>query len=417
MNDKHKKSFADYLRDIPGLRYWLQKIDAVLSRWYLRRCHDLADLKRVAKRRLPRAMFYYMEGAADDELSLRRNNADFSRYELVPRYLVDVSEIDPSTTVLGERLAFPVIVAPTGMSRLFHHHGELGVAAATSRAGTIYTQSTVSTASIQAIAAVCDGPKWFQIYVFRDRSLIAEFIEQCKAYSYHALCLTIDVPVPGNRERDLRTGMTIPPRLSLASWIDFALHPVWSLNHLVAPEFTLANVAHRADTGGDDVNTLVSYISKQFDPSVTWDDAARMIEQWQGPFAIKGIMNADDARRAVDIGANAIVVSNHGGRQLDHAPAPITVLQEIVEAVDGAAEVILDGGIRRGTDVLKAIALGARACMAGRGYLYGLSAGGEPGVDHALSVLRAEIVRDMALLGCRNIGEIDGARVRDRHTN
>jgi L-lactate dehydrogenase (cytochrome) len=396
---------------------WLETVDAALARWHLGGCHDIADLRRVAKRRLPGPMFHYMEGAADDEFTLKRNQADFSRHELVPRYLVDVSDIDPSTTVLDVPIGLPVILAPTGMSCLFHHAGERAVAAAAARAGTIYSLSTVSTISIEDIAGAADGPKWFQLYVFRDRTLMSELIDRCKTSGYEALCLTIDVPVPGNRERDLRTGMTVPPKLTLASWLDFAMHPVWSLNHLMASEFTMANVAHKAEAGGRDVNTLTSYIANQFDRSVTWDDAATMLEQWQGPFAVKGILNGDDARRAVDIGADAVVVSNHGGRQLDHAVSPIGVLAEIVDAVDGRAEVILDGGVRRGTDVLKAIGLGARACMIGRAYLYGLGAGGEAGVDKALSLLREEIVRDMALLGCRTVGEITASHVRTRTTD
>jgi L-lactate dehydrogenase (cytochrome) len=230
------------------------------------------------------------------------------------------------------------------------------------------------------------------------------------------LCLTIDLPLTGNRERDFRTGMTIPPAFTLAGWLNFALHPIWSATYLTSRPLTLANVAHRVQvTDRNNVSTLVSYIGQQFDRSVTWDDAARMIEQWQGPFAIKGILTADDARRAVDIGAKCVIVSNHGGRQLDHVPSPVAALPDIVAAVGDRAEVVLDGGVRRGTDVLKALALGARACMVGRSYLYGLGAGGEAGVEKALRILRDEIVRDMALLGTRNINEITRDYVRRRH--
>lgn len=392
---------------------FVRTLEAQASAWYLSRCHSLADLRRIAKWRVPAPMFHYMDGAADDEVTMRRNESDFDALELLPRNLVDLSGIDTGTTVLGQPISMPLMLAPTGMSRLFHWQGELAVARAAARAGTVYSLSTVGTHSIEEVAAVGDGPKWFQIYVFRDRGLVSEFIERCRAARYHALCLTIDLPMTGNRERDLRTGMTVPPALTLKSWLSFFLNPLWSLCHVSSPPFTLANVAHRVDSGHD-VQTLQKYIGSQFDRTVTWDDARAMIEQWNGPFAIKGILTADDAKRAVDIGANAIVVSNHGGRQLDHVPSPIDVLPSIVEAVDGRVEIIVDGGVRRGTDVLKALALGAKACMTGRGYLFGLGAGGEAGVDRALAQYRKEITLDMALLGVRNINEIGPHHVRRR---
>lgn len=391
----------------------LRTLEAQASAWYLQRCHNIADLRRVARWRVPAPMFHYLDGAADDEVTLDRNSSDFDALELLPRNLVDVSQIDTATTVLGQPVSMPLILAPTGMSRLFHWEGELAVSRAAARAGTIYSLSTVGTHSIEEVAAACSGPKWFQIYVFKDRGLVTEFIERCRAAQYHALCLTIDLVMTGNRERDMRTGMTVPPALTLKSWLSFFLNPLWSLCHLSSPPFTLANVAHRVSSG-QDVQTLQNYIGSQFDRTVTWDDARAMVEQWNGPFAIKGVLTADDARRAVDIGANAIIVSNHGGRQLDHVPSPIDVLPEIVEAVDGRAEVIVDGGVRRGTDVLKALALGARACMTGRGYLFGLGAGGEAGVDRALAQYRKEIALDMALLGVRNVNEIGRHHVRYR---
>ncbi len=393
----------------------VEQIDEQVSAFLLPRCHNIADLRRLARWRVPSPMFNYMDGAADDEVTLRRNASGFDDLELLPRNLIDITRIDTSTTVMGQKIDMPLILAPTGMSRLFHHHGELGVARAAARAGTIYSLSTVGTHSIEEVAAVNQGPKWFQIYVFKDRGLTTEFIERCRAAQYHALCLTIDLALTGNRERDLRTGMTVPPKLSLRSWLDFGLRPLWSAAHLTSDPFTLANIAHRVPAARPgDVNTLQAYIGEQFDRSVTWDDAAKMIQQWNGPFAIKGILTVDDAKRAVDIGANAIIVSNHGGRQLDHSPAPIDVLPEIVEAVGGRAEVILDGGVRRGTDVLKALALGAKACMTGRCYLFGLGAGGEAGVDRALALLKQEINLDMALLGTRDVSEIGRHHVRYR---
>ena len=392
---------------------WLEKIDNAFIDWQLKRCHNISDLRRAARRRMPSPVYHYMDGAADDEVNLQRSRRAFDDYQLLPRYLTDISEIDPSTTILGERIDLPVFCAPTGMSRLFHHDGELAVAKAAERANTIYSLSTVSTYAIEDIARVCNTPKWFQIYVFKDRGLVSEFITRCKSAGYHAMCLTVDLALTGNRERDLRSGMTIPPQLSLAAWLDFALHPLWSLSYLSSPPFSLANVAHRVSGGGDDdVTTLVQYTAQQFDRTVTWDDAAMMATEWGGPFVVKGILTVHDALRAVDIGAHAIMVSTHGGRQLDHTPAPLDVLAEIVAAVGDRVEVILDGGVRRGTDVLKALALGACAVSTGRGYLYGLGAGGEKGVDHALCLFKEEIVRDMAILGVRNVNELGSEYVR-----
>ncbi|MGE0385490.1 MAG: alpha-hydroxy acid oxidase [Gammaproteobacteria bacterium] len=373
----------------------------------LERCFDLDDLARLARRRMPAPMWHYLAGAADDERTLGRNTTAFADFDLVPRYLVDVAAIDTSVTVLGQRLELPIMIAPTGMSRLFHADGERAVARAARRAGTMYSLSTLGTTSIEDVAAVNDGPKCFQIYVMRERELTAELMDRCRAAGYSALCLTIDVPVAGNRERDLRTGMTLPPRLRLMSLADIALHPRWCLDYLTRPPLTLANVAHRIAEGTRTVSSVIQYIGSQFDPSVTWRDAAWMIQRWSGPFAIKGILSVDDARRAVEIGASAIVVSNHGGRQLDGAPAPFDALEAIVDAVGDRVEVILDGGIRRGTHVLKALALGARACMIGRGYLYGLGAGGEAGVDRALAILRQEIERDLRLVGCPRAADLD----------
>lgn len=393
----------------------LKSLEAWLSQWHLRGCQNIADLRRVARRRVPAPMFHYMDGAAEDEITYRRNSSDFDHFELLPRNLVDISRIDCATTVLGQPVALPLILAPTGMSRLFHWEGERAVVRAAARAGTLYSLSTVGTHSIEEVAAESPGPKWFQIYVFKDRGLVTEFIQRCRAAHYHALCLTIDLPLTGNRERDFRTGMTLPPAFTLRSWLDFALHPVWSATYLTSPPFSMANVAHRVrSVDRDNVQTLMGYIGSQFDRTVTWDDAARMVEEWGGPFAIKGILTVDDAERALAIGASCLIVSNHGGRQLDHVPSPIEVLPEIAAAVGGRAEIILDGGVRRGTDILKALALGARACMSGRCYLYGLGAGGEAGVDKALRILREELERDMALLGTPTIADIGSHHVRRR---
>jgi L-lactate dehydrogenase (cytochrome) len=372
----------------------------------LMRAHNIADLRTVARARLPKPMFDYIDGGADDEQTLRHNRDAFARWHLIPRYLIDVSRVDTRTRVLGHDIEWPVILAPTGMSRLFHHEGERAVCRAAAAAGTLYTLSSMGSVDIEEIGKTSAGAKCFQIYAFRDRDLTREFIERARTAGYGALCLTVDMPVAGNRERDHRSGMTIPPQITFTSLLGILSRPRWCWKFATTPRLQLANVAHRIAAGNRNVTSLMTYINDQFDASVTWDTAALMVREWQGPFAIKGIVSAEDARRAVEIGATAIVVSNHGGRQLDGAPGALDVLPQIAAAVGGRAEIILDGGVRRGTDVLKALALGADACMIGRPYLYGLAAGGEAGVARALTLLRREIERAMALVGARTIDEI-----------
>ena len=357
-------------------------------------------------------VFDYLDGGAEDEVTLQRNCTAFGNFALLPRVLVDVSEVSLSTTVLGREVGLPVLLSPTGLSRLFHHQGELAVIPAAARAGTIYSLSSVSSYDIETAAAASDGPKWFQIYVWKDRTVIRDFIRRCREAGYHALCLTVDLPVLGQRERDLRNGMTMPPRLTPASILDAVIHPDWTWHYLTTPRPVLANVAGIPGKGLNDITTQAQHANSQLDPSVTWDDVAWMMEVWRGPFAIKGILSVEDAKQAVATGVHGIIVSNHGGRQLDHTPAPIDVLPEIVAAVGGRAEVILDGGIRRGSDVVKALALGARACMIGRGYLYGLGAAGEAGVNRALELLRAEIRRTMQLLGCTSVQQLNNSYIQ-----
>ncbi len=378
----------------------------------LDRCHNVMDLRRPARAALPAPLFHYMDGGADDEWSLANNRAAFGRYELLPEVLVDVSDIDLSIRVLGCDLKLPFFLSPTGMSRLFHHDRELAVARAAERAGTLYSLSTLATTSLEDVAAAISSPKMFQIYVLKDRGLTAEFVDRCKAAGYSALCLTVDTPLAGNRERDKVTGMTMPPRWTFGSLASFAMHPGWSLNYLRYPDFRLANVAHRVDALGSGAMGLVEYLNSQFDRSLTWDDAAWLARLWDGPFVIKGLMTPADAVRAADIGASAVMISNHGGRQLDGAPAPVDMVAPMRAAVGDRIELIVDGGIRRGTDILKALALGADACSIGRAYLYGLAAGGEAGVDRAIGLLREELLRDMALLGRRRIADVGGSSVR-----
>lgn len=372
----------------------------------LAHCYNIADLRSRAQRKLPSPMFHYIDGGADDEWTMRRNVEAFDQWMLQPNYLTDVSSVNLASRVLGCELNLPFFLAPTGMSRLFHHHKELGVARAAQRHGTLYSLSTMATTSLEEIATVSSGPKMFQIYIFKDRGLTRELVQRCKAAGYQALCLTVDTSVAGNRERDRREGMTMPPRLTVKNFFSFAMSFEWVLNFLMAPDFRLANVAHRKDALKGGAMGVIEYVNQQFDRSVTWKDAEWLAQEWGGPFAIKGMTTVQDARQAVAIGASAVMLSNHGGRQLDGVPAPIETLRPVRDAVGGTLELIVDGGIRRGTHILKALALGANACSVGRPYVYGLAAGGEAGVDRAIQLLSDEVARGLALLGCRSLGEL-----------
>ncbi|MGE4064459.1 MAG: alpha-hydroxy acid oxidase [Rhodospirillaceae bacterium] len=369
-------------------------------------CHNIADLRALAKKKLPAPMFHYIDGGADDEISLRGATAAFDDYELMPRFLIDVAEIDTRTRVLGQDIAWPVFCSPTGMSRLFHHDKELAVVRAAEKSRTMYSLSTLGTTSIEDIAKASNTPKMFQIYVHKDRGLTAEFVSRCKASGFAAMCLTVDAPQAGNRERDFRTGMIMPPRFGIRGILNFLYHFEWTFNIVRNPDFRLANVVHRTDALGKGTMPLIEYMNSQLSRSVTWEDAAWLIKEWGGPFAIKGLQSAEDAKRARDIGASAIMISNHGGRQLDSAPAPVNCITAMREAIGNDLELIVDGGVRRGTHVLKALALGANACSVGRAYLYGLGAGGQPGVERALTLLRREVERAMALSGCAKISDI-----------
>ncbi len=377
----------------------------------LSRCYNIADLQKLAKRRLPRALFDYIDGVAEDGATGRANRAAFDRYQLVPRTLLDVSTIDCSTTLFGQGINSPMILCPTAFTRAFHHHGEMAVARAAKDAGLIYTLSTVANTSIEDIAGI-DGPHWFQIYVYKDRTLVKDFIERCKLANYQALCLTVDASTPGNREHDMRNGLTVPPRPSLATIVDAVKHPYWCWHMLTSPTITTANIKGDSRLDAADTKALLRYMHEQLDISVSWDDVAWMMEQWQGPFLIKGILSVEDALRAAELGVHGIVISNHGGRQLDHAPATLDVLPEIVAAVADRCDIIIDSGFRRGTDIIKALALGAKACMIGRPYLFGLAAGGEAGVKKALQILDEEFQRNMRLLGRTSVSQLDQTCLR-----
>lgn len=375
----------------------------------LAQCFGTADYEEAARQRLPRPLFDYISGAADDEKTAAANVASFDRYDLVPRYLTDVTGASAATRVLGCDLAWPLLLAPTGMSRMFHPDGEQGVAVAAADAGCGYALSTMATASIEEIGAISAGPKIYQLYLLADDGLNFASIDRCKAAGFDALCLTVDTIVAGNRERDLRSGLTVPPRLTPASLASFARRPGWCLGYLAGGKFSLPNVT--ADGEGD-LSTLAAFFASKMESYISWERIAKIAAYWGGPFAIKGLQCADDALHAADAGATAVILSNHGGRQLDGGAATIDLVADIVDAVDGRVEVILDGGVRRGSHIVKALAMGARACMTGRPYLYALSAFGAPGVERWLNAMHQETLRTMALIGCASIDQIGRAHLR-----
>jgi L-lactate dehydrogenase (cytochrome) len=373
----------------------------------LKNCYRTSDFRLLAKKRLPSPIFHYIDGGADDEVTLARNTSAFDSVDLVPNVLAGVDDdVDLSVTVLGQKLDMPLFMSPTAVQRLFHNDGEWALARAAEKYGTMFGVSTIGTRSIEELGAMNAAPKFFQIYIHHDPGLTTELIDRCKAANFGALALTVDTIVAGNRERDYHTGMTTPPKLTPTSLLSFAMHPRWTFGYLLGERFELPNIKNYIEAGRTVKMSVVDYINSQVKKSISWDDAAAMVEEWGGPFAIKGVMSVKDARRAVDIGASAIMISNHGGRQLDGSRAPFDQLQEILDAVGGEIEVIVDGGIRRGTHVLKAMAMGATACSGGRMYLYALAGAGTAGVDRAIGLLRDEIVRDMMLMGCKSISEL-----------
>lgn len=378
----------------------------------LERCHNIEDLRRKAESRLPAPMFHYIDGGSDREWTLRRNSTAFEEYQLLPEVLCDVKDINLSTKIFGQECALPFFLSPTGMSRLFHHDKELAVARAAEKAGIFYSLSTLGTTSLEDIAQTISSPKMFQIYILKDRDLTLEFVSRCKAAGYQSLCLTTDMAMAGNRERDLRTGMVMPPRFGFKSLWSFASHPIWAMNLALHPDFKLANVAHRVDALGSGAMGLIDYVNSQFDRTVTWKDVEWLRTQWDGPLVIKGLMSPEDGKRARDAGADAIMISNHGGRQLDGTPAPVDMIRPFRDAVGDKVELVVDGGIRRGSDVVKALALGADSCSIGKAYLYGLAAGGQAGVERTIELLRTEIVRVMTLLGCSAIPAISSHHLR-----
>ncbi len=373
----------------------------------LARAASIDDLRLQARRRLPRAVFDYIDGGAEDERTLDRNVSGFARLEFRPRVLRDVSNIDTSISLFGRTLPTPLILAPTGFTRIADPAGELAVARAAARVGVPYNLSTMGTRSIEEVAAVSDGPTWFQVYAWRDRGLVAELIGRARAAGYEAIMLTVDTAVLGRRERDVRSGTTLPPRIGLTTMIDGVIHPAWTYGLLTNEPITFANVAGRHDLDGSTAITLADYAGSQFDPALSWEEVEWLRSQWDGPIILKGVQTVADAELAVAHGVEGIAISNHGGRQLDDAPPVVELIEPIAQAVAGRSAIIADGGIRRGGDIVKALALGADAVMAGRAYLYGLAAAGETGVDHVLGLLLDGLRRTMALTGCRTVGKIE----------
>ncbi|MGB5511625.1 MAG: alpha-hydroxy acid oxidase [Woeseiaceae bacterium] len=376
-------------------------------------CNNIMDFRRIARRRLPAPVFHYMDGGADDEWTLGRNTDAFNDYELLPTQLADVSNINLKSTLFGEPVEWPVMIAPTGASRLFHRAGEPAVARAAEKFGMVYSLSTLGTTTIEDAAAASAGPKLFQLYVFKDRGLTNDFLARCKQQKYKALCLTVDTPLAGNRERDIVYGMSAPPKFKWRSAISYARHPGWLYRALIRKDLDLVNItsskaAAKIDSG------VVEYINSQFDRSLTWKDVEWLAAQWDGPLVIKGVQTVEDCRRAANSGATAVMLSNHGGRQLESAPAPVDCIASVADALHDRLEIICDGGIRRGTHVVKALALGANACSIGRGYLFPLAAGGQAGVERALQLLRGEVERTMALLGCDAVSKLGSSYVRHR---
>jgi L-lactate dehydrogenase (cytochrome) len=376
-------------------------------------CHNFHDFRALAKRRLPGPIFDYIDGGADDEATLRRNTASFERCDLVPNVLRGVGELDLSVKVMGQKLALPVYCSPTALQRLFHHDGERAVAAAAAKYGTMFGVSSLGTVSLEELRKQYKTPQVYQFYFHKDRGLNGAMMQRAKGAGVDVMVLTVDSITGGNRERDLRTGFSIPFKLSLGGMMQFAIKPAWAINYLTHEKFKLPQLDEHVDMSGGAMS-IGRYFTEMLDPSMTWDDVAEMVEVWNGQFCLKGIMSVADAKRAAEIGCTGIIVSNHGGRQLDGSRASFDQLAEIVDAVGDRIDVMMDGGVQRGSHVLKALSLGAKAVGVGRFYLFPLAAAGQAGVERALELMRAELERDMKLMGCASIKQLSRDNLRFR---
>lgn len=379
----------------------------------LNQCHNFHDFRKLAQKRLPSPIFNYIDGGADDETTYRQNTASFEKVDLVPNVLRGVKTIDMSVTVMGQKLATPFYCSPTALQRLFHHQGERAVAAAAAKYGTMFGVSSLGTVSLEELRKAHDTPQVYQFYFHKDRGLNSAMMQRAKAAGVNVMMLTVDSITGGNRERDLRTGFSIPFKLTLGGMAQFAMKPMWGINYVTHERFKLPQLDDHVDMSGGAMS-IGRYFTEMLDPSMTWEDVADMVKQWDGQFCLKGIMSVEDAKRAVAIGCTGIILSNHGGRQLDGSRAAFDQLAEIVDAVGDKIDVIMDGGVQRGTHVLKALSLGAKAVGLGRYYLYPLAAAGQPGVERALGQMRTEIERDMKLMGCTTIAQLTRANLRFR---
>ena len=379
----------------------------------LSNCHNFQDFRKLAKRRLPGPIFNYIDGAADDEVTHRQNTASFQHCDLVPNVLRGVETVDLSVTVMGQKLEMPFYCSPTALQRLFHYQGERAVAAAASKYGTLFGVSSLGTVSMEELRNTYSTPQVYQFYFHKDRGLNRAMLQRAKDAGVDVMMLTVDSITGGNRERDLRTGFSIPFKLTLGGMIQFAIKPMWALNYLFHEGFNLPQLDEHVDMGGGTMS-IERYFTDMLDPSMNWNDVEEIVRFWDGQFCLKGIMSPADAKRAADIGCTGIILSNHGGRQLDGSRAPFDQLAEIVDAVGDRLDVMMDGGIQRGTHVLKCLSLGAKAVGVGRLYLFPLAAAGQPGVDRALGLLRAEIERGMKLMGCTSIDQLSRDNLRFR---
>ncbi len=376
-------------------------------------CHSFADFRELARRRLPSPIFNYIDGAADDETTYDRNTKSFEACDLVPNVLRGVENIDMSVKILGQNLDMPIYCSPTALQRVFHHQGENAVAAAADKFGTLFGVSSLGTVSLSEIRKSYSGPQCYQFYFHKDRALNRVMLENAKEANVDVMMLTVDTITGGNRERDLKTGFSIPFKLSLSGILQFAIKPMWALNYLTHEKFSLPQLDDHVDMSDGPIS-IGKYFTDMLDPCMNWDDVAKMVEFWDGQFCLKGVMSVEDAKKAVDVGCTGIVISNHGGRQLDGSRSPFDQLSEIVDAVGDDIDVIMDSGIQRGTHVLKALSLGAKAVGGGRFYLFALAAAGQLGVERALELMRLEIERDMRLMGVSSISELSTKNLRFR---
>lgn len=374
-------------------------------------CYNFDDFRKLAKKKLPAPIFHYIDGGADDEVTLNRNTEAFNECDLVPNILNSVGEPDLSTNLFGRKIDMPLFLSPTAMQSLYTPEGDKASARAAEKFGTMYSMSTMASFSIEEIANISSGPKLFQLYVHKDQSITDDLIDRCKRANFDGLCLTVDTLVAGNRERDHRTGFTTPPKLTLESLLSFAMRPEWVFKYLTNKKFELANIKNKTDKGTNIAKSVIDYINEQYDPAMNWKDAEYCVKRWNGPFALKGVMSVEDAKKAIDIGCTAIMISNHGGRQLDGSRSPFDQVKAISDAVGDKLEIILDGGIRRGTHVLKALAAGATACSFGKAFLFSLGAGGQRGVERLLDNMQKEIRRNMVLMGCKSIKDLDASKI------